>query len=283
MICPGCQRRRRPNPRSLSLSSDSVSLKGKGKCQSERLAASSAGGLTPWLCGRLVGWVRERAYLRTVLREMPRWRAISRRESPWTLAVRAGSGASIATMRLATSAISKAHEWSKLESPYRDPGVRASLKGWGRRLSKPQRQVAALQAPPSPGSLRNGIKPSSGDAILSLDREGLSEPREPAPNPLTMVAAANGRGSVIDDEDVISMTVTASPRRPTFLQQARWNAVQKAKLESMSIRKMASELGLHRDTVRRYIDAESPPTRQSPATLPASTSDTIPHRHVTFC
>ena len=48
------------------------------------------------------------------------------------LAVRAGSGASIATLRLATSAISKAHEWSKLESPCRDPGVRASLKGWGR-------------------------------------------------------------------------------------------------------------------------------------------------------
>ena len=45
---------------------------------------------------------------------------------------RRGSGASIATMRLAASAIAKAHEWAKLESPCRDPGVRASLKGWGR-------------------------------------------------------------------------------------------------------------------------------------------------------
>ena len=62
------------------------------------------------------------------------------------LAARAGSGASIATMRLATSAISKAHEWAKLESPCRDPGVRASLKGWGRRLAKPQRQSGALTA-----------------------------------------------------------------------------------------------------------------------------------------
>ena len=54
------------------------------------------------------------------------------------LAARAGSGASIATLRLATSAISKAHEWAKLESPCRDPGVRASLKGWGREtLSAP--------------------------------------------------------------------------------------------------------------------------------------------------
>ena len=62
------------------------------------------------------------------------------------VAARAGSGASIATIRLATSAISKAHEWAKLESPCRDPGVRASLKGWGRRLSKPQRQSGALTA-----------------------------------------------------------------------------------------------------------------------------------------
>ena len=63
-----------------------------------------------------------------------------------TLATRAGSGASIATLRLTTSAMSKAHEWTKLESPCRDLGVRPSLKGWGRRLAKPQRQSGALTA-----------------------------------------------------------------------------------------------------------------------------------------
>ena len=62
------------------------------------------------------------------------------------LAARANAGASVATLRLTTSAISKAHEWVKLESPCRDPGVRASLKGWGRRLAKPQRQSGALTA-----------------------------------------------------------------------------------------------------------------------------------------
>ena len=62
------------------------------------------------------------------------------------LASRANDGACIATLRLATSAIAKAHEWAKLESPCRDPGVRASLKGWGRRLAKPQRQSGALTA-----------------------------------------------------------------------------------------------------------------------------------------
>ena len=62
------------------------------------------------------------------------------------LAARAGSGAAIAMLRLATSAVAKAHEWAKLESPCRDPGLRASLKGWGRRLAKPQRQSGALTA-----------------------------------------------------------------------------------------------------------------------------------------
>ncbi len=138
------------------------------------------------------------------------------------------------------------------------------------------RIIAAQEAPPGPGSLRNDSQPFPGDAIQSPDPDGPSEPRETAPNPLTMVAAENGHASVIDDEDVVSMTVTTSPRRPTFLQQARWDAVQKAKLEGMSIRKMARELGLHRDTVRRYIDADSPPARRSPATPPESTSDTIP-------
>ena len=62
------------------------------------------------------------------------------------LAVRAGSGANVATLRLATSAIAKAHQLAGHESPCRDQGVRASLKGWGRRLAKPQRQAGALTA-----------------------------------------------------------------------------------------------------------------------------------------
>ena len=62
------------------------------------------------------------------------------------LAVRAGDGARIATLRLATSAIAKVHEWAGHESPGRDRGVREALKGWGRRLARPQRQAGALTA-----------------------------------------------------------------------------------------------------------------------------------------
>ena len=62
------------------------------------------------------------------------------------LAVRAGSGASVATLRLATSAIARVHRWAGHESPGRDRGVREALQGWGRRLAKPQRQAGALTA-----------------------------------------------------------------------------------------------------------------------------------------
>ncbi len=63
------------------------------------------------------------------------------------LAARAGSGASIATLRLAASAISKAHEWAKLESPCRDPGVRASLKDGDAGLPSPSASLG--RSPPT--------------------------------------------------------------------------------------------------------------------------------------
>ena len=62
------------------------------------------------------------------------------------LAARAGSGAAVATLRLAASAVAKAHEWAGHDSPCKDRGVRASLKGMARRLGKPQRQAGALTA-----------------------------------------------------------------------------------------------------------------------------------------
>ena len=62
------------------------------------------------------------------------------------LAVRAGAGATIATLRLAASAIAKAHELAGHDSPCKERGVREALKGWGRRLARPQRQAGALTA-----------------------------------------------------------------------------------------------------------------------------------------
>ena len=59
--------------------------------------------------------------------------------------------------------------------------------------------------------------------------------------------------------------VVTSARKPTFLQRERWKAIQKARRKGMSLRAIERELGIHRGTIRRYLDAEGPPTRQSRA------------------
>ena len=68
------------------------------------------------------------------------------------LAVRAGEGSSIATMRLATSAIAKAHEWAGHESPGRDQGVRASLRDGGGDFRSPSARPAPSPPTCSPSS-----------------------------------------------------------------------------------------------------------------------------------
>ena len=117
------------------------------------------------------------------------------------LAARAGDGASIVTLRLATSAIAKAHEWAGHESPSRDQGVRASLKGCRRRLSKPQRQAGALTADVLAVIRLTAVQPRQRGAVASrrlirLQKEGsLTSPwwqycptrdcARPAPSPPT--------------------------------------------------------------------------------------------------
>ena len=136
--------------------------------------------------------------------------------------------------------------------------------------------IAAQEAPPSPGVLRNDNGTSSIVSIPTPDPELSSEPSATALQLLkTGTDQEDDHGAAIDDGEVAGLQVTASPRKPTFLQKERWKAVQQAKLEGMSIRGMARELGIHRDTVRRYIDAEGPPTRRSRATPTTPPSDTI--------
>ena len=149
------------------------------------------------------------------------------------------------------------------------------LEGLDGRLSLQHegRIIASQEAPPSPASLRSRNATSPAATIPTHDPELASKPLVTT---LDLTGAnpdqEDARAAAIDDPDVAGLRVVASPRRPTFLQQERWKAVQQAKLQGMSIRRMARELGIHTDTVRRYIDAETPPTRQTPA--PAS--DTIP-------
>ena len=149
------------------------------------------------------------------------------------------------------------------------------LQGLDGRLSLQHegRIIASQDAPPSPGALRNGTEPAAGVIVSPPDPNALADSTATVPEPLKAKIddEAKEYDLATDEEDVAAMTVSATPRKPTFLQRERWKAVQEAKRRRLSIRGMARELGIHRDTVRRYIDAKSPPTRRSPT----STSDTI--------
>ena len=57
----------------------------------------------------------------------------------------------------------------------------------------------------------------------------------------------------------VRKAVTPRLRKPTPLQTARWRAVRKAQRKGLSIRGIARELGIHRDNVKKYMNAESPP------------------------
>ena len=67
---------------------------------------------------------------------------------------------------------------------------------------------------------------------------------------------------MIDDVATASKPAATSARKPTFLQKERWKAIQKARRKGMSLRAIERELGIHRATIKKYMDAESPPTRQ---------------------
>ena len=152
------------------------------------------------------------------------------------------------------------------------------LEGLDGRLSLQHegRIIAAQEAPPSPATLRKaeGTLPT---APIPNPDPGLSSTASASPLALlsSLAGSVDDHSAEVGDATMTELQVTTSSRKPTFLQRERWRAVQQAKLQGLSIRGMARELGIHRDTVRRYIDAESPPTRRSPIAATAASSDTI--------
>ena len=80
---------------------------------------------------------------------------------------------------------------------------------------------------------------------------------------------------VTDSAATVGKPKAASPRKPTFLQRERWKAIQKAKGKGMSLLAIERELGIHRATVRKYLDTDASPTRRSRAGPAASSSDTM--------
>ena len=64
------------------------------------------------------------------------------------------------------------------------------------------------------------------------------------------------------ENDTVSNVSNPWERTPTPTQLARWKAIQKARLKGLSLQAIARELGIARNTVRKYVHAEKPPTKK---------------------
>ena len=120
--------------------------------------------------------------------------------------------------------------------------------------------VPSQEAPPRPGILRSFNGSPSHGTPMHGGLNGLGKRWESALVALDAgTCASNADDTVEESGATIARRAVATPhRKPTPLQTARWKAVQKAKRRGLSIRGVAREVGIHRDTAKKYMEAESP-------------------------
>ena len=121
------------------------------------------------------------------------------------------------------------------------------------------RIVPAQEAPPSPVFLRNGHGPTDAAPVPSSGANGLGERWTETLQTLDSRAEEDKvQGTITDNAATAGKPKTVSPRKPTFLQRERWKAIQKARRKGMSLRAIERDLGIHRGTVRKYLDSMGP-------------------------
>ena len=138
------------------------------------------------------------------------------------------------------------------------------------RVRHEGRIINAQEAPSSPVFLRNG-QGDSTTPLLSPGGAYYSDQRWAA-----TFKALDSRTA--DEEHQLGFTACAtatstpaivSPRKPTVLQKKRWKAIQKARRKGMLLRAIERELGIHRATIKKYMDADGPPGWRSRPALTA--------------
>ena len=143
------------------------------------------------------------------------------------------------------------------------------LEGMDGRLAVQHegRIVASQEAPPRPSILRSFDTRTVHTTVPGRHTNGVSTRPEDEVAIMGTMLEADNRHDDADRNGAVRVrkTVTSRSRKPTPLQTARWKAVRKAKRKGLSIRGIARELGIHRDTVRKYINAESPPVSSARA------------------
>ena len=141
------------------------------------------------------------------------------------------------------------------------------LEGLYGRLSVQHegRDIPSQEAPPRPSVLRGFAGRTAHSPITHQSTNGLGTKWTARLQTLNTNNDTEQPGDTSGRKETgrIRKAVVPRRRKPTPLQTARWNAVQKAKRKGLSIRGIARELGIHRDTAKKYMNAESPPMSPS--------------------
>ena len=143
-----------------------------------------------------------------------------------------------------------------LERPDRELIVQ--YQGHTVATQEPPPRMGALWAsvnPWSPGPELKRIVSNVGDHHISKSPQRRLAALEP-------VHLDEARVKTVAEKGVVSETPATWGRTPTPTQKARWKAIQQARLKGLSLRAIAKELGIARDTVRKYAYAEQPPTKK---------------------
>ena len=118
------------------------------------------------------------------------------------------------------------------------------------------------EAPPRPGALRasNGAlapTPEMAQVVRNLARHGLSRLQ------LQRLAALEAAIPRRPEEAEPCRTDTPPPREATPRKQALWKVIHHDRLQGVYLRGIARDLGISRNTVRKYIDSPAPPVNRT--------------------
>ena len=122
--------------------------------------------------------------------------------------------------------------------------------------------ITHQEAPPKAGALRaaqgsQAPTPELAQVISNLSQHGLTRSQ------LQRLAALGAPVAEPKDDEHSATAYTPPPRQATPRKQALWKAVHHAKLQGVSLRGIARQLGISRNTVRKYVDLPAPPINPS--------------------
>ena len=123
--------------------------------------------------------------------------------------------------------------------------------------------IAHQEAPPKTGALRTTQRalaptPELAQVVRNLSQHGLTRLQ------LQRLPALEASVDQPMDDENVPTPYTPPPRQATPRKQALWKVVHHARLQSVSLKGIAKQPGISRNTVRKYVDLPAPPINQPP-------------------